>query len=238
MAGWTKSKAAGKNGAKAFFVKSGFWLQVLFILSIKIGIWGIVSLRVETKWPNYMLLSYTMHHPPPPQKTTDCRNTVARLNYKLGTSQENWRKIITFVPSLADLDWVHICMVLFAFAEKHGTEIREEQMQIFGKKNEQVHLWVLLMQYAKSWFPPFHQVLLQLVRQNLCLSFHDHNYVSKFTINRYCACWSQSITTSVFFILNQNHVSITANIRAQFVIRPSGTCSVWIPPTLEIPLDA
>lgn len=91
-------------------------------------------------------------------------------------------------------------------------------MQIFGKKNEQVHLWVSLMQYAKSWFPlsqsflvclqdiHFLGVLLQLIRQNLCLSFQDHNYVSKFTINHYCSCWSQSITTSFIFILNQNYV--------------------------------
>lgn len=134
MAGWTKSKAAGKNGAEAFFVKSGFWLQVLFILLIKIGIWCIVSLRVETKWPNYMLLSYTLHPPPLATQTTDCRNTAARLNYKRGTLQENWRKIITFIPSLADLDWVHICMVLFAFVGKHWTEIRGEQIQIFWQE--------------------------------------------------------------------------------------------------------
>lgn len=93
MAGWTKSKAAGKNGAKAFFVKSGFWLQVLFILSIKIGIWGIVSLRVETKWPNYMLLSYTMHHPPPAPKNywlqEYCGKTELQTWHVAGELEEN-----------------------------------------------------------------------------------------------------------------------------------------------------
>lgn len=97
MAGWTKSKAAGKNGAEAFFVKSGFWLQVLFILSIKIGIWCIVLLRVETKWPNYMLLSYTLDPstPPPPPNPKNywlqkyCGKTELQTWHVAGELEEN-----------------------------------------------------------------------------------------------------------------------------------------------------